>query len=463
MDIPIIIVCYNNHKYVDNTINQITKINSNLKKNIIILNNSSIYNDTIAYLNNIDVSVITVPNNGPWISIHSNNDLYNKLPDKYILTDPDLEFNKDIPSNFIEILSELSDKYSAEKIGFALRIDDYDKMHQDIMWWGKTIPEGESVYWSNKINDNNYELYNAPIDTTFCLNNKNNSGPNIRVAGNFTARHLPWYIDDNVLTVYDKFKMYLDIPNISSFGRVFNEYLNNNYFLIKKYNETIILEKNNNDRNINWWLTVYSNWESETFNVFDNYLDTNKVFIDIGGWIGTTCIYGSRKSKQVYVVEADKKSAIDLKKNCKINSDNITVIEQAIYHEDDKLILFGSNQFLNNSSLNDSTSHIQTIYSNTTIDLNDNQYYVNSITINKIINDYNIIPSNISLIKVDIEGGEEHILNELFYYNKTYNIPIYVSFHYTWWNDKNLNRFPFIDEHNKSLIINNPFISILFN
>ena len=80
--------------------------------------------------------------------------------------------------------------------------------------------------------------------------------------------------------------------------------------------------------------------------------------------------------------------------------------------------------------------------------------------INIIIN--NINPNEISLIKVDIEGGEEFILNDLFILNAKYKMPLYISFHYDWWKDKNLNRFDFLTESQKNKIVTQPFCSILF-
>ena len=43
-----------------------------------------------------------------------------------------------------------------------------------------------------------------------------------------------------------------------------------------------------------------------------------------------------------------------------------------------------------------------------------------------------------------------------------YNTPLYISFHYDWWKDKNLNRFDFLTNQHKENIENNPFISIIF-
>lgn len=47
MDIPILVICYNNYKYVKNTLEQIKKINSEYYKNIQIVNNSSNCLETI--------------------------------------------------------------------------------------------------------------------------------------------------------------------------------------------------------------------------------------------------------------------------------------------------------------------------------------------------------------------------------------------------------------------------------
>jgi hypothetical protein len=81
---------------------------------------------------------------------------------------------------------------------------------------------------------------------------------------------------------------------------------------------------------------------------------------------------------------------------------------------------------------------------------------------------------------VDIEGGEEAILEELFKYAKRYRWKLLVSFHYDWWVDKNIDRYsevfselqivravPFSDkvvsnEDVAKYIVENPFGSLYF-
>jgi FkbM family methyltransferase len=237
-----------------------------------------------------------------------------------------------------------------------------------------------------------------------------------------------------------------------------NYYTGTKYLKINKNGEDFFIENNVDDANLSFWRDVYSYWEYDTFQVFDHFLSQDKIMIDIGGWIGTTAMYGSRKSKYVYIVEADNKSVFDMSNNLKINcKNNYTIINKAIYNVDDINLKFGKNKFSNNSKMNDSSSQI---YSDT--DTSDEFYLTKSITINRILTEYQINPAEIGLIKVDIEGGEENILNDLFALYKSYKIPMYISFHYSWWNDKNLDRFDFLTVEAKNKIVAEPFSSLLF-
>jgi FkbM family methyltransferase len=460
MNIPILIICYDNYKYVQNTVLQLLNINKELHDTIQIVDNCSTDPDTIQYLKDTSIKVIyNTSNKGPSIDPYNNVHIYDTLPDKFILTDPDLQFNKSMPANFIQILSELSDIYSTFKIGFALDISDFNQMYQTTYHTGKNIYEWESPFWSNRIDNTEYELYNAAIDTTFCLINKKfNEGFCVRVAGIFTAKHIPWYKNNNLYSTYELYTMYKNTL-CSTIKKCLYTYINTTYIMINKNNEIIFIENNQSNPNLHFWKHVFSTWENNTFSIFDTFLDINKIFIDIGGWIGTTGIYGSRKSKHVYSIEADthsyKDMCLNFQNNCK---NNYTLINRAIYNIDDIDIKFGKNKYLQNSKMNDSTSQIYDIN-----DTSDQVCSVKTITLQSILDLYSIDPSKISLIKVDIEGGEENILHDLYAIYKQYRVPLYISFHYSWWKDMNLNRFEFLTEDQKNSILANHFISILFN
>lgn len=411
--VPIIIVCYNNYKYVENTVNQIYELNKEYFEYIQILDNCSTCIDTINYLKNVNCKVIyNKTNAGPWLDSERNSHIYNDLPDKFILTDPDLEFNKNLPKNFIEILIKLSYKYNCDRIGFAIDISDSDE------YFDTHYYKFEKQYWVMKIPDDEYELYHGYVDTTFCLVNKNGVRLNsLRIAGNFTAKHLPYYKDNKIYNIHETYLLYssYEIGGISSITYLLLLYIENNYLKINKNNEIFFIP--NTNTNLNWWKNDFNNYKNEIFDIFDKYLDKNKICIDIGSNFGALTIYESRKSKHIYCIEENENSFNDLtlnsKNNCKKN--NYTLINKSIYN------------------------------------------------INDIINNYNINPNEISLINIDIHGNEEDILNVSYEIHKKYNIPLYISFDYSNWKDKNLDRFEFLIEAHKLELKSNPNISILFN
>jgi len=244
MNVPIVVVCYNNYRYVENTLKQIRTLNIDYYKNIIIMNNCSNDTKTIEYLNAVDVKVIhNSTNSGPWIRPDKNADVYNSLPDKFILTDPDLEMNPQLPQNFIDVLLELSEKHKTHKIGLALDISDFDKMYQFTYNLDRTIHEWESQFWTDRVNDDNYELYYAGIDTTFCLVNKQYASGEIRVAGNFTAKHLPWYRENKIMSLTEVYEVLSKTTPISTLSRVLLPHIDSNYSKTEKDGEMHLIAK----------------------------------------------------------------------------------------------------------------------------------------------------------------------------------------------------------------------------
>jgi len=244
MDVPIVVVCYNNYRYVENTLKQIRALNCDYYKNILIMDNCSNDPKTIEFLNAVDVKVIhNSTNAGQWITTQCNVDVYNSLPEKFILTDPDLEMNVNLPSNFIELMVDLSEKYKCNKIGFALDISDYDKMYQFEYYKGKNIYDWEMQWWEERIEEADYELYRADIDTTFCLVNKKYGGSDIRIAGNFTAKHLPWYVNNKVLSLTEVYNHVSNTTSISSISCFLLPYLDSQYLKTEKDGEIQLFKK----------------------------------------------------------------------------------------------------------------------------------------------------------------------------------------------------------------------------
>lgn len=197
-NIPIIIIAYNNLTFVQNFINQI----SHLPNPIIIVDNNSSYKPLLQYYetlkkSNKKVEIKNLTTNYGHGVYYIRKDLF---PEVYILSDPDLELNKKMPTNVSEILYNLSEKYKKFKVGLCLDISDSNLFLPTNNYNGApnmSIEKWEKQFWEKKLNDPNYELYDAAIDTTFTLVNwkyfKNNVYEAIRIGNQFTAKHLPWY------------------------------------------------------------------------------------------------------------------------------------------------------------------------------------------------------------------------------------------------------------------------------
>lgn len=201
--IPIYIVCFNNGIYVENTIKQLK--NKNISSDqITIINNNSTGKETIEILSNLSNSyniINTESNLGH--NVWANPLIFDTLPEYFIVTDPDLEYNDKLPDNFIDILYEISNLYNVPKTGFAINIDKPDIFDtNDYAEERYSIKEWESRFWNKPIGKyKDLDLYAADIDTTFFLGRKSKikdyTTPHIRVASNFTCKHLPWHIEHN--------------------------------------------------------------------------------------------------------------------------------------------------------------------------------------------------------------------------------------------------------------------------
>lgn len=198
--IPIFIISWNQYTYLKDLVEQLLKYPS---LEIYIIDNQSTYEPLVKYLNEIDSRVKVLrqdANHG-----HKVYEMEHILKfidglgvTKYIVTDPDLKLNPKMPPNFLDRLAKLSDKYKKNKVGLALDITRNIDLARKLDDTEQTIADNERQYWSKPIpNTEGYELYDAPIDTTFALINTDyrkigELDNSIRVAGDFTCVHRPW-------------------------------------------------------------------------------------------------------------------------------------------------------------------------------------------------------------------------------------------------------------------------------
>lgn len=216
-DIPVIIISYNNGVYVDNICKQLKTFNI---RPIVIDNNSSC-NKTIEILRNLEktgTAHIARSSHNFGHEVGFIEPVYKLLPDVFAYTDPDLQLNENLPANFLEKLAQLTIEFKVFKAGFALslnpkatfknttiRCHHYKPIHYD-----KTlsIKEFEEKHWVYRLLHNELELYASPIDTTFAVYRKQNYIGDfrraIRVAGDYSAIHLPWFVELDIMNDTDR-------------------------------------------------------------------------------------------------------------------------------------------------------------------------------------------------------------------------------------------------------------------
>lgn len=165
--------------------------------NIHIVDNASTYPPLLHYLQKSAYTVHRLNQNYGHMVVWSSG-LFDDIIDHqaYVVTDPDIAPNPNLPADFLSKMYHLLKEYSAiTKVGFALQIDDLPQsapFTQNIQAW-------EKQFWKNPV-QNQKEMYFAEIDTTFALYRpgkgrllKHTFYRGIRLAGDYTARHIPWY------------------------------------------------------------------------------------------------------------------------------------------------------------------------------------------------------------------------------------------------------------------------------
>ena len=213
LGIPVYLIVYNLSYFVKNSVKQLEKYT----KNIHIIDNKSEYPNLLEYydkeynyfLHKMDA------NYGHLVWMRQ---MYWQFPKIFALSDPDLEYNINLPSDFLTIMKNLTIEYKRGKVGFALDLSDHNLFFKETNYCeGLSIYEWEKRFWLRKINHSKYELYDAGVDTTFCVVNKSYPETNnaIRMGGEFTCKHIPWYDGWHKKLDKDEWKFYKN-KNISS-------------------------------------------------------------------------------------------------------------------------------------------------------------------------------------------------------------------------------------------------------
>lgn len=197
--IPVFIISYNHKSFLAQCVEWLEKHGNN-RIEIHIIDNKSTAPDVIEYLKNSPHIVHYMDKNwGPfvfWESGQFDNYINNSI---YCLTDPDIAANKNLPDNWLDVLWRALHEYPyVSKVGFALSLDGLPDVPLS-----EKVRNIENRFWKYRLPRPDICAYFADIDTTFAMyrpkvqryDGTNRFYKAIRFADNFSATHLPWFID----------------------------------------------------------------------------------------------------------------------------------------------------------------------------------------------------------------------------------------------------------------------------
>lgn len=189
-DIPIILNNFNRLSTTKKLADDLYKLGYT---NIHILDNNSTYPPLLDWYKNCPYKVELLGKNHGQLAIY-NSDYINNFNGWVAYSDSDIELNVDCPKGFIETMIQGADKYKRLKAGLALRIDDLPTTR-----YGIYVKREEQKFWTKELEPG---LYDADVDTTFSVIKVGQPFmyQALRLAGNLTARHIPWYLDYENLT-----------------------------------------------------------------------------------------------------------------------------------------------------------------------------------------------------------------------------------------------------------------------
>jgi hypothetical protein len=207
-NIPIVI---NNRNRLTPVIKMIDHLNRLGYSRIFILDNDSTYPPLLEWYKTCKAQVQYIGENMGHQALwkHGILNMFKKHP-FIVYTDSDIELNPNTPEGFIETLIILAKDYRAEKAGLAIHYQDIPPSLGNDR--SRLI---EERYWKKRLAHPHYEVYDAYIDTTFAVVKSASTyswaHKAVRVAGEFTCRHTPWYLDYNNLNQEEQY--YIDNAN----------------------------------------------------------------------------------------------------------------------------------------------------------------------------------------------------------------------------------------------------------
>lgn len=184
--------------------------------------------------------------------------------------------------------------------------------------------------------------------------------------------------------------------------------------LVTKYNTSFKVVESSN---LNFWSTYYQSWENDTFNFIMPRLNTAKTFVDVGAWIGPISLVASQHSSKCICFEPDEFAYKELCENIELNEITNIVVENLAVSPNPQIRL--------------GAPELGTSVTREDCDTNAKVY--ECITMASVFEKYGLTESNVSVLKIDVEGHESELLKDKFLWDL--NIPMHISLHPGYKND----------------------------
>mgnify|MGYP001166988570 FL=1 len=184
----------------------------------------------------------------------------------------------------------------------------------------------------------------------------------------------------------------------------------------------------------NFW-NNFLNWEQHDLNFVTEKGEQDKIFIDIGAWIGPYTLIAASMGMKVYAFEPDKVAFQDLKKNIELNR----------FKHKPEIFNFGLSKLDSTAYLYSNTNDFGKSESGLINYKNQQNTKKTQIELKKFSHEIDKIKSNnlnnkIKILKIDIEGGEflfEKQIYDLVNQEKLYCI---LSYHHMVFNKNKIKK-----------------------
>ncbi len=172
---------------------------------VIIVDQRSSYPPLLRWLGTFPCQLVRHENAGPWPDIRTGLAEFGKPGEVAAYTDSDLDLSQ-CPRDMLERFADLLDAHpEVRKVGCALRIDDLPDTPVANHAWKR-----EAEFWPGGFAQTIYEAKIASTLAVYrvgerCRSTADLYGPALRVAGNCTARHRPWYYTEHDIPADERY------------------------------------------------------------------------------------------------------------------------------------------------------------------------------------------------------------------------------------------------------------------